>query len=126
LCRWVGEISWTPKVNEKCTDVSTVKGNISVGHRNMSRGISGNQHGEVQAGVSSQEKEGKATTVSTTPRLSIKLLLLAIPVWPIMPERPNTCRRPREGAFRRRAAARLSRVLPPPSVRGRPLLAPMR
>jgi hypothetical protein len=36
LCGGMGEISWTPKVKEKCTDVSIVKGNISLDHRNVS------------------------------------------------------------------------------------------
>jgi hypothetical protein len=41
----------------QCTDVSRVKGNVSLDLRSVSQGVSGNQHGEVQAGVSSREKE---------------------------------------------------------------------
>ena len=41
----------------QCTDVSRMKGIVSLNHRSVSQSVSGNQHGEVQAGVSSREKE---------------------------------------------------------------------
>ena len=51
------EKMWLRGGFSQCTDASILKGNISLDHRSVSPGVSGNQHGEVQAGVSSKKKE---------------------------------------------------------------------